>query len=59
MDTTEGAVDTVRFADVPISRRRKLVGYGLMALFPVAVIVAVFVLAAMASAAATGGCGGG
>jgi hypothetical protein len=41
--------------------RRNLVSYGLVALIPLAVIVALLVLAAMAtnSAAATGGCGGG
>jgi hypothetical protein len=50
---------TERLSEVPVSRRRKLVGYGLIALFPLAVITAALVLAAMASAAATGGCGGG
>jgi hypothetical protein len=48
-----------RFSEVAISRRRKLVGYGLIFLFPLAVVTAAVVLAAMASAAATGGCGGG
>jgi hypothetical protein len=59
MDAIEDAVDTERFSAVPISRRRKLVGYGLIFLFPFAVLTAVVVLAAMASASATGGCGGG
>jgi hypothetical protein len=47
--------------EVPISRARKLAGYGLVLLFPLAVLTAVVVLAAMASASAavTGGCGGG
>lgn len=45
--------------EIPVSRARKLVGYGLVLLFPLAVLTAVVVLAAMASASATGGCGGG
>jgi len=56
------ATDEVAWADaeIPVSRRRKLVGYGLMVLVPLALTAALLVLAAMtANAAATGGCGGG
>jgi hypothetical protein len=45
--------------EIPVSRARKLAGYGLVLLFPLAVLTAVVVLVAMASASAsaTGGCG--
>jgi hypothetical protein len=59
MDATDDTVGTDRFPEVPVSRRRKLAGYGLILLFPLAVLTAAVVLAAMASASATGGCGGG
>jgi hypothetical protein len=44
---------------VPVSRPRKLVGYALLLLVPLALTTGLLVLVAMTSAAATGGCGGG
>jgi len=48
-------------AEISVSRTRKLVGYGLTLLLPLALLTALLVLLAMAAnaASATGGCGGG
>jgi hypothetical protein len=46
--------------DEPSSRRRKIVGYCILALVPVSVVAAFLILTGMsAGAAVTGGCGGG